>query len=52
MNSNLKLDSMAFGTFQVLLTFVFFLPGIFMILSCTCVGINPSDLPIGVLNQV
>jgi len=35
----------------VLLTFVFFLPGIFMILSCTCVGINPSDLPIGVLNQ-
>ena len=37
---------------QVLLTFVFFLPGIFMILSCTCVGINPSDLPIGVLNMV
>jgi len=36
---------------QVLLTFVFFLPGIFMILSCTCVGINPRDLPIGVLNQ-
>jgi len=35
----------------VLLTFVFFLPGIFMILSCTCVGINPTDLPIGVLNQ-
>merc|ERR1719494_539943 len=35
----------------VLLTFVFFLPGIFMILSCTYVGINPSDLPIGVLNQ-
>ena len=35
----------------VLLIFIFFLPGIFMVLTCVSVGIDPVDLPIGVLNH-
>ena len=35
----------------ILFVFVFFLPGIFMTLSCTSIGLNPTDLPIGVINH-
>ena len=34
----------------VLLIFIFFLPGIFMVLTCISIGIDPVDLPIGVVN--
>jgi len=34
----------------VLLIFIFFLPGIFMVLTCISIGIDPKDLPIGVIN--
>ena len=34
----------------VLLIFIFFLPGIFMVLTCISIGIDPVDLPVGVLN--
>jgi hypothetical protein len=35
----------------VLLIFIFFLPGIFMVLTCVSIGIDPVDLPIGVFNH-
>jgi len=34
----------------VLLIFIFFLPGIFMVLTCISIGIDPVDLPVGVVN--
>ena len=34
----------------VLLIFIFFLPGIFMVLTCISIGIDPVNLPFGVLN--
>ena len=35
----------------VLLIFIFFLPGILMILTCISVGIDPVNLPVGILNH-
>ena len=34
----------------ILLFFIFLLPGIFMVLTCVSVGLDPTDLPVGVLN--
>ena len=34
----------------ILLVFIFLLPGIFMVLTCVSVGLDPTDLPVGVLN--
>ena len=34
----------------ILLVFIFFLPGIFMALTCISVGIDPTELPVGVIN--
>ena len=34
----------------MLFIFIFLLPGILMSLTCISVGIDPVDLPIGVLN--
>ena len=35
----------------MLFIFIFLLPGILMSLTCISVGIDPVDLPIGVLNH-
>merc|ERR1719481_111470 len=33
-----------------LLTFILFVPAFFMALTCLCIGVDPHNLPVGVLN--